>query len=75
MVIMEISTQSTDESLWRYKTVKNIKYDRDTLLEILESYARRIEREQKTGYKYSSAVLSDLEASINFVLDHAQKEQ
>jgi len=55
--------------------VKNIEYDRKTLLEILESYARGIERERKTGYKYPTATLSDLAASINFVLDRAQKEQ
>lgn len=55
--------------------MKNIEYDRKTLLEILESYARGIERERKTGYKYPTALLSDLEASINFILDRVQEEQ
>lgn len=49
-------------------------YDKETLLEIIESYAGMIERHNATGKKYPVAVLSDILASSKAVTEAARKE-
>ena len=53
--------------------MKNVKtnYGRETLLDIIASYKRTIEREQASGGKYAIAVLDDIRASIDYVLSAA----
>lgn len=43
-------------------------YTRETLLDVLESYARMIKRENSNGNEYAVVVLDDIRASIEFVL-------
>lgn len=53
------------------KSNKQIKYTRKTLIKVLESYKRIIERD---GKEYPTVIISDLSASITYVLNKCKEE-
>ena len=51
--------------------MKKVTYDRNTLIEILKSYQRMIER---GGKEYPAVTLDDIRVSIDYVLSKCTEE-